>query len=406
MLVSFTGTWMQNLAQSWLVYRLTGSEFLLGLIGFAGQVPVFLLAPIGGVMADRYSRHRIIILTQTLAMIQALLLAALTLSGLVSVGSLFALSIMLGVVNAFDLPTRQSFMVELVERDDLMNAIALNSSMVQGSRVVGPAIAGLMIKWVGEGFCFLINGLSYLAIIAGLLTIRIVRQQQNKTDGSTLKNLIEGFDYMRRERNVRSLLLLVAFVSIFGLPYIVLMPVFASEVLNGGPGTLGILMGAAGIGALSGAFSLAFRRQIQGLDRVPGLSAAVFGFMLVLFSFSRNLILSAILLSLVGFTLLLQMSSSNTLVQTIVPDRMRGRMMSFYSMSLMGMAPFGSLLAGIVAARIGAPYTVAAGGVCCLAAAIFFYVRIPGLREKAVPVIVTQASLSDEPAEISSIKPD
>ncbi|HKP85082.1 MAG TPA: MFS transporter [Blastocatellia bacterium] len=403
MLVSFTGTWMQSVAQSWLVYRLTGSAFLLGLVGFAGQVPVFLFAPLGGVMADRHSRHRIIILTQTLAMIQAFALAALTLSGRVSVGAVFALAIMLGVVNAFDLPTRQSFMVEMVGRDDLMNAIALNSSMIQGSRVIGPAIAGLMLKWVGEGLCFLINGLSYIVIIAGLLTIRISGRQTDKPDDSPIKNLIEGFDYIRRERPVRALLLLVAFVSIFGLPYIVLMPVFASDVLKGGPGTLGILMGAAGVGALAGAFSLALRRQIQGLGRIPALSAAAFGLLLILFSLSRNLILSSALLAFVGFTLLLQMSSSNTLVQTIIPDRMRGRMMSFYSMSLMGMAPFGSLLSGAVAARIGAPETVAAGGALCVLAAILFYVRIPELRLEAVPAIVAQAPLPGEPSEISTV---
>jgi MFS family permease len=408
MLISFTGTWMQSVAQSWLIYRLTGSALLLGLIGFASQVPVFLFAPLGGVLADRYSKLRIIILTQTLAMIQAFALAALTLTGRVSVAAVFALGIMLGVVNAFDLPTRQSFMVELVGRDDLMNAIALNSSMIQGSRVIGPAIAGLLLKWVGEGFCFLINGVSYIAIIAGLLTIRLSNNQSPQPDGSPFRNLVEGFNYIRQIRPVRALLLLVACASIFGLPYIVLMPVVASDVLKGGPGALGILLGASGIGALSGAFTLALRSRVHGLGRIAGISAAAFGVMLILFSLSRNLILSAALLVPTGFALLLQMSACNTLLQTIVPDRMRGRMMSFYSMSLMGMTPFGSLLAGAAAARFGAPETVAAGGAVCLASAILFYSRIPKLRREAAPLLAAQlaaqAPMPGDPPEVSSAR--
>jgi MFS family permease len=382
MLVSFTGTWMQSVAQSWLVYRLTGSAWLLGLVGFVSQVPIFLFAPVGGVIADRHSRHHIIILTQTLAMVQAFLLAALTLSNRVTVEAIFALALMLGIVNAFDLPTRQSFMIEMVGREDLMNAIALNSSMIQASRVVGPALAGVFVEWLGEGPCFLINGVSYIAVIAGLLTIRVTNGRVDQPVGSALSNLREGFGYVSRTKSVRALLLLVAFVSIFGLPYIVLMPIFASEVLRGGAGTLGILYGAAGVGALAGAMTLAARQGVHGLDRLVCMSVATLGVTLVLFALSRSLMISTALLLPTGFVLILQMAASNTLIQTMVPDHMRGRTMAFFAMSLMGMAPFGSLLAGAVADHIGAPKTVAGGGVLCLAAALVFWLRLPGLSRE------------------------
>jgi MFS family permease len=376
MMVSFIGTWMQSVAQSWLVYRLTGSAWLLGLVGFTGQVPVFMLAVFGGVAADRHNRHHILVLTQTLAMVQAFLLAALTLSGQVTVTAVFALALLLGVVNAFDLPARQSFVSEMVGKKDLMNAIALNSSMIQASRIIGPALAGLIISWLGEGLCFLINAISYVAVISGLLSIRIINDRGEQAAGSALSNLKEGFNYVRHTHAVRALLLLVAFVSVFGLSYIVLMPVFASDVLRGGPRALGLLMGAAGLGAMSGALTLAARRHTEGLGRAVALSVAALGVMLILFSLSRNLFLSTLLIIPVGFTLLFQMSASNTLVQTVVPDHLRGRLMSFYSMSLMGMTPFGSLIAGAAASSIGAPYTIAAGGALCIAAAGLFWLQL------------------------------
>ncbi|HWN99369.1 MAG TPA: MFS transporter [Blastocatellia bacterium] len=399
MLVSFTGTWMQSVAQSWLVYRMTGSPWLLGLVGFASQAPVFLLAPLGGVLADRHSRLRIIILTQTLAMVQALILAALTLSNRVTVASIVVLALTLGAINSFDLPARQSFMIELVGREDLMNAISLNSSMIQGSRVAGPAVAGLLVGWLGEGPCFLINGLSYVAVIAGLLTIRVGGDGQRQAEGSALANLRDGFNYVRRTRTVRALLLLVAFVSIFGLPYTVLMPIFASDVLGGGPRALGLLLCATGVGALAGALTLAARKSVQGLGRVVAFSAASFGFLLMLFSLSHDLALSAVLLFPIGFCVLVQMSASNTLVQMIVPDQMRGRLMSFYAMSLMGMAPFGSLLAGAITVRAGAPRTVAFGGALCLIAAIVFWFRLPSLRHEALPHLIAHRTLPIEPSE-------
>jgi MFS family permease len=381
MLVSFTGTWMQSVAQSWLVYRLTESAWLLGLVGFIGQVPVFLLAPAAGVIADRHSRHRIIILTQALSMAQAMALAWLSLSGQVTVNAVLALALMLGVVNAFDLPARQSFLVELVGKRDLMNAISLNSTMVNGARIIGPAVAGIIIAWIGEGLCFLINGLSYLAVILSLFTIKIANVSRERPDGSILSNLLEGFDYIRRTETVRALLLLVALVSFCGLPYIVLMPIFADQVLGGGPRVLGILLGSAGVGALLGALALAVRRTVHGLGRLVTLSVASFGVAIIAFSLSSSLILSTLLILPAGFTLMIQMSGSNTLLQSVVPDRMRGRAMSFYSMSLMGVAPFGNLFAGAIATRIGAARTVTAGGIICLIGVMLVRFKIVELGE-------------------------
>jgi len=396
MLVSFTGTWMQTVAQSWLIYRLTDSALLLGLVGFLSQLPVFLLAPVGGVVADRHNRHRIIIITQTLAMFQALALAWLTLSGRVTTDWVIALALMLGVVNAFDMPARQSFVVELVGKQDLMNAIALNSSMINSARIVGPAIAGLMVAWIGEGLCFLVNGLSYLAIIAGLFAIRVSRRADILTGRSALSDLKEGFDYVRRTRPVRALLLLVALVSFFGLPYIVLMPIFADRVLGGGARALGVMMSATGAGALVGALSLAARRNARGLGRVIAVSVMAFGSLLALFSISRSLTLSTALLVPVGFAIMLQLSASNTLLQTMVDDRLRGRVMSFYSMSLMGTVPFGNLYAGVTAARIGAPATVAVGGLICVAGALVFLSRLPALRSEAVHMLVAQGGIESD----------
>jgi MFS family permease len=387
---------MQSVAQSWLVYRLTGSEWLLGLVGFAGQIPIFLLVPFGGVMADRYSRHRIIVVTQALSLIQALVLAMLTLTHHVNVSAVVVLALMLGMVNAFDLPTRQSFLSELVDRDDLMNAIALNSTMVNGSRIVGPAVAGLLVAWLGEGLCFLINAISYVAVIASLLAMTVVKGREEKPKSSAWASLKEGFDYVRQTPPVRALLLLLALVSMCGLPYIVLMPIFADKILNGGASAMGMMLGAAGIGSLAAALVLASRQRVQGLGRVVAISVASFGTLLITFSFSRSLLLSTLLLAPMGFTIMLQMSGSNTLLQAMVDDAMRGRMMGFFSMSLMGMAPFGSLLAGAIARSIGAPKTLAIGGVICLCGAIVFSLRLPILRRDAVVLIAPEEITSNQ----------
>ncbi len=390
MLVSFVGTWMQTVAQSWLVYRLTNSELLLGLVGFAGQIPIFLFTPIGGVLADRYSRQRIISVTQTLAMLQAFALAILTLTHQINVELVMVLALTLGCINAFDLPARQSLLSELVEREDLMNAIALNSSMVNGSRIVGPAIAGVLVAWLGEGWCFLINAISYIAAIMAFFAMRIPRRQPEATKPTALFAFKEGFNFVRRTAPIRALLLLVALVSVCGLSYMVLMPIFADQILNGGAKALGLMLSAAGIGSLGAALTLAARRQAQGLGRIVAISVAAFGLLLMLFSFSRNLIFSCALLVPMGYTVMLQLSGSNTLLQTMVDDRLRGRVMSFFSLSLMGMSPFGNLLAGAVANRIGAPWTLAIGGSICVVGATVFGLRLPTLKRAAAQLLPSQ----------------
>jgi len=398
-LISLTGTWMQTVAQSWLVYRLTGSSVLLGAVGFAGQIPVFVLAPLGGALADRHNRHRIVIATQTSAMILALTLSFLTLTETVRVWHIALLGALLGVVNAFDVPARQSFLVEMVGREDLMNAIALNSSMFNGARVIGPAVAGLLVASIGEGWCFFANGASYLAVIAGLLMMRLgPRRRPDRTD-SPLANVLEGFRYARRTAPVRTLLLLVGVVSLVGMPYTVLMPLFADAILRGGARGLGILMGATGVGALLGALTLAGRSGVRGLGNLVAGAAAGFGATLMLFSFSRWFWLSAVILVATGFCMMLQMACTNTLLQSMVPDRLRGRVMALYSMMFMGMAPFGALFAGLTASQIGAPLTVAAGAAGCLLAAAIFASRVPGLRGQARQLILAQGIVGSEPPE-------
>ncbi|MDQ3197107.1 MAG: MFS transporter, partial [Pseudomonadota bacterium] len=305
-LVSLTGTWMQSIAQAWLVYRLTDSAILLGLVGFLGQIPVFLLAPLGGTMADRHDRRRILIATQSIAMLLALTLALLALTASVQVWHVFVLAAMLGLVNAFDIPARQAFVVDMVGRSDLMNAIALNSSMFNGARVVGPAVAGALVAVVGEGWCFFINGVSYLAVLASLLSMRIESRVRVPLPGSVLANIAEGFGFVWRTKPIRALLMLLGLVSLMGMPYAVLMPIFADRVLGGGARELGLLMGASGIGALAGALTLATRRNLRGLGRWVAFSSAGFGLSLILFSLSRTFWLSAALLAPVGFCMLVQ----------------------------------------------------------------------------------------------------
>jgi MFS family permease len=391
---------MQSVAQSWLVYRLTGSAGLLGLVGFAGQIPVFLLAPFGGAVADARGRHPILLATQTLSMILALALAAVTLSGRVQIWHVFAIAALVGMVNAFDIPARQAFVADMVGRDDLMNAIALNSSMFTGARILGPAVAGALVATIGEGWCFLLNAVSYVAVIGGLLLMRIEARPRSLREGSALANIVEGFQYVRRTPPVRALLLLLlGLVSLTGMPYAVLMPVFAHRILHGGPRTLGLLMGASGLGALAAASLLATREGVRGLGRWIALASAGFGVSLLLFAWSTSVWLSAAALVPAGFCMLLQMASSNTLIQAMVPDALRGRVMAIYSMMFMGMAPFGALLAGTLADRIGAPATVAGGGAVCLLGALVFGARLPTLRPQARRIILAQQAAAGEPAQ-------
>jgi MFS family permease len=388
--ISLVGTWMTRIATSWLVYRLTGSALLLGVVGFAGQIPSFLLAPFAGVLVDRWNRHRLLVATQVLAMLQSLALAVLALSGRINIHHVIWLSLFQGLINAFDMPARQAFVVEMVERrEDLPNAIALNSSMVNAARLLGPSAGGVVIAAVGEGWCFMIDAVSYLAVIASLLLMKVTpRMTKPISEAKMLRQLAEGFRYAARFAPIRKVLTLLALVSLVGMPYTVLMPVFADEVLRGGPNTLGLLMAASGVGALAGAMFLAARKSVLGLGTLIPLTAAAFGAGLIAFSFSRVLWLSLALMVVTGLGFMVQMAASNTVLQTIVDEDKRGRVMSFYTMAFMGTAPFGSLLAGSVADRIGAPHTLLFGGLGCIAGALWFALSLPKLRQDVRPIYV------------------
>jgi MFS family permease len=403
-LISLTGTWMQNVAQAWLVYRMTKSALLLGSVGFASQIPVFIFAPIGGITADRVNRRHLVIATQTAAMILAGVLAWLTLSGRVQVWHIFLLAALLGVVSAFDIPGRQSFLVDMVGKKDLMNAIALNSSMFNGARFIGPAVAGILVAKIGEGWCFAANSISYIAVIIGLLLMR-VESRPRISEHSPIEDIIEGFRWVNQTKIIRSLLLLLGLVSLVGMPYTVLMPIFADTILHGGPRGLGILMSATGVGALFGALTLAAKTGVKGLGRLVAMACGGFGISLVCFAFSTSFWLSALLLLPAGYSMMLQMASSNTLIQTMVPDHMRGRMMALYSMMFMGMAPFGAFFGGVFAHRLGAPITVAVGGVACIFGAIWFGRALPELRIEARRLIVAQGLAGGEPVQELNAQP-
>ena len=400
-LVSLIGTWMQSVAQAWLVYRLTGSSVLLGAVGFAGQIPVFLLAPIGGTVADAADRRKVVMATQAASMILAFVLAGLALAGTIHVWHVMALAALLGFVNAFDIPARQSLLVELVGREDLMNAIALNSSMFNGARIVGPAVAALVLARVGEGWCFLINGASYIAVLFGLSLMQRPAERPGLRKGakSAVERIRAGFRFVARTAPIRALLLLLGLLSLVGLPYTTLMPIFADRVLGHGAGGMGVLMGASGVGALIGALLLAGRSGVRGLGRWVAVSSTSFGVCLIAFALSRNFYLSAAIMVPLGLSMMVQMASSNTLIQAMVPDDLRGRVMSVYSMMFMGMAPFGALLAGWIANRVGAPATVAGGGVLCiLFGAIPFALRLPSLRPAARSLVLAQQAAAGVPA--------
>ncbi len=386
--ISLVGTWMTRIATGWLVYRLTGSALMLGIVGFAGQFPSFLLAPFAGVFIDRSNRHHLLILTQVLAMLQALAMAVLTLAHLITIWQVVALSVLQGLINAFDMPTRQSLIVELIEnKDDLSNAIAINSSMVNAARLIGPSIGGVLIAAVGEGWCFMTDAVSYLAVLASLLAIRIkARPRERFTEKRVLQDISEGWAYVSQSRIIRSILLLLALVSLVGMPYTVLMPVMADQVFGGGPNTLGLMMAATGVGALIGALLLAARRSVLHLGKYIPLAAILFGTSLTLFAMSRSLWISLPLLVVTGLGFITQLAVSNTLLQTIVDEDKRGRVMSYYVMAFMGTAPFGSLLAGSIAERWGAPLTLLAGGGGCIAGGIWFLRLLPDLREGLRPI--------------------
>jgi MFS family permease len=401
-LISLIGTWMQNVAQAWLIYRLTGSGALLGVLGFVSQIPIFLLSPVAGLAADRWRRRSVVIATQTASMILAFILAALTMTHRILIWEIIVLAALLGVVNAFDVPARQSFIIEMVGREDLLNAIALNSSMFNGARVAGPAIAGILVALVGEGWCFLLNGISYLAVIAGLFLMRIDKSLVVHDGSAALEKLREGFRFVRHTRPVRALLALAAVVSFMALPYTVLMPIFAVKILHGGASAYGALMGAVGVGAMIGALAIAVREQLRGLGKVVAYSSIGQAIALILFSASRWYTISMLLLVVSGLTMMMQFTSTNTLIQAMVPDQLRGRVMSIYSMMFLGMSPLGSLLAGWVADRIGAPATVAIGGFAALAGGLTFARMWPAMRGPARELVAAQGMIAPAPAQDTS----
>ena len=394
--ISLVGTWMTRLATSWLVWRLTHSAEMLGLIGFAGQIPMFLFGTMAGVWVDRLNRHRLLILTQVLAMLQSFILAALVLTGSIEIWAVFVLQVLQGVVNAFDMPTRQSLLVDLIEdRADLSNAVALNSSMVNAARLIGPSLAGLIIAWAGEGWCFLIDGVSYLAVIATLLTMRLALRPHAGKGKRVLHELHDGLRYAYEFTPIRAILLLVALFGLMGVPFRVLMPIIAAETLHGNAHTLGFLMGAMGVGALIGALYLAARTSVLGLGSLIPLAMAIFGASLIGIGFSHSLYMSLVIMVLLGLGFMLLLAASNTLLQTLVREEMRGRVMALYTTAFLGVATFGSLLVGAVAGAFGALLTLTAGGIVCLLGAAIFAYYLPVLREEARPVYVEKGILPD-----------
>ncbi len=375
---SLVGTWITRVATAWLVYRLTGSALLLGIVGFAGQIPTFLVAPFAGVLVDRWSRHRVLVVAQVLSMIQSALLAAFVFTNAITIVHVVLLVAFQGLINAFDTPARQAFVVEMVEsREDLPNAIALNSSMVNAARLVGPSVAGILIAAFGEGWCFAIDAASYIAVLISLLMMRVAVRPARKAGKRVLVELRDGFRYAASHKIIRSALLLLALVSLVGMPYTVLLPVFARRVLHGGPYTLGALTAASGMGAIGGALWLASRKDETGIARVMLFGGAAFGAGLVGFGLSQTLWLSLPLMVVTGAGMMIEMASSNTLIQTLVDEDKRGRVMSFYTMAFFGMTPFGALGGGILADRMGAPMTVIIGGIATLVAIAAFTLARP-----------------------------
>jgi MFS family permease len=404
-IISLVGTWMQTVAESWLIYRLTGSGALLGLLGFVAQMPIFVLSPLAGLVADRWPRRQVVIATQTSSMTLAFTLALLTLTHHIRVWEIIVLATLLGIVNAFDVPARQSFLIEMVGREDLLNAIALNSSMFNGARVAGPAIAGILVAVVGEGWCFLLNAISYLAVIAGLFLMRIQKLPPAQDGGSPLEKLREGIRFARHTKPIRTILTLVALVSFTALPYTVLMPIFAVKILHGGASAYGTLMGAVGVGAMFGALMLAMRQQLRGLGNVVAYSATGLGASLVLFSASHWYWISFAVLVISGFTMMMQFTASNTLIQAMVPDQLRGRVMSLYAMMFLGMTPFGSLLAGALADHIGAPSTVALGGFVSCIGGLIFARKWPAMRAPARDLIAAQGMMTQPTTQPGATAP-
>jgi MFS family permease len=401
--ISLTGTWMQRIAMPWLVYHMTGSALLLGVVGFAGQIPTFILSPVAGVLTDRWSRYRVLLATQIISLLQAAVLAWLSLSGVIQIWHIVVLSILLGCINAFDVPARHSFVIDMVEKkEDLGNAIALNSLMFNGARLIGPSIAGIILASAGEGICFLLNAVSYIFVIISLFMMKLKSGQIHRKKVPILSELSEGFRYTFGFAPIKHLIILLSISSLMGMSYSVLMPVFAKEILHGGSHTYGFLMGAAGFGALVGALFLASRKSVLKLGRIVPASAILFGAGLLALSFSRIFPVSIVLMVFIGLGMMMQTAASNTILQTITDDDKRGRVMSFYTMAIMGTAPFGSLITGSLAKVIGTPATIFTGGISCIIGALFFLRKLPELRNLVRPVYVKKGIIPEVSAGIQT----
>jgi len=395
--ISLIGTWMQQVAMSWLVYSLTNSALLLGVVAFSALFCTFILTPFAGVLVDRWDRHRILVVTQTLAMVQALSLAVVVLSGSAAVWNLIILSMSLGLINAFDMPTRQSFVLDMVpNREDLSNAIALNSSLFNGARLIGPSVAGILVAAVGEGLCFVINGISFIAVIACLLAMHIDIPKTAQSHDDFFKGMKAGISYAWGFPPIKYIILLLALSALVAMPYPVLMPVFVKEVLQGGPNTLGFLMSAAGVGALGGAIYLASRQNVLGLEKIIVISSCCFAAGLMLLSFSNTLLVAMACMALTGFGMVVQLAASNTVLQTIADDDKRGRVMSFFVMSFMGMAPIGSLLFGAMASIIGVATTLLIGGLVCLAGGLLYAWKSSSVKDMVYSAYVKKGIIQEK----------
>jgi MFS family permease len=385
--ISLTGTWMQIIALAWLVYRLTDSALLLGVVGFSSQIPAFLLAPFAGVAADRYNRRRILIATQVLAMIQAFILAGLVISGVVAVWHIIILSVFIGMIGSFEIPLRHAFVVEMIgKRQDLNNAIALNASLFNAARLIGPSVAGVLIALFGEGICFLLNAISYIAVLITLIAIKVPQRHNPVLRKHVFQELKDGFIYAFNSMPIKATLFMLALISLMGVPYQVLMPIFARDIFHAGPVALGYLMGVSGLGALAGAICLAARKSSAGLGRIIALSSVVFGAGIMVFGLSKTMLLSLPVIFIIGFAMMVQMAAGNIVLQTVVEEDKRGRIMSLYTMAFMGTMPLGSLMAGVLAERIGAPNTLLLGGVCCIIGGAVFAGKLKILRKQAQQV--------------------
>jgi MFS family permease len=377
------------IAMSWLVYDLTHSTFMLGLVGFVSRIPSLLFAPVAGVLADKMNKYKLLYLTQILSMLQAVIITVLLFTNTIEIWHIVVLGMFLGIINSFDMPIRQSFVVELIEdKEDLSNAIALNSAMVNGTRLIGPTIAGVLVAAVGESWCFFLNALSFVAILLTLSLMKVPKSFAEKKNESYIRKLKDGFKYAYDFKPIRYILLLLALISMMGMPFQVLMPYFAKDVFQGGPFVLGFLMAATGVGALAGAFYLAYRKSVLGLGKNLVYASLMFGAGLIVFALSQNFLLSVVVLAFTGFGMMVEITASNTLLQTLSDDDKRGRVMSFYTLAFMGTVPLGNLMTGVLSDLVGVTYTIILGGICCILGAAYFAFKLPVVRKYARPIYI------------------